>query len=291
MSDYLLKTLAKEAGVRILICTTTNLVNEAATRHEATPIAAIALAEGLTGAALLGALLKDQQRIAIKFDANGPLKKIAVESDSSGNLRGYIANTELNIPPSKHGYNTASALGSVGVLTVIKDLRLKKLAESSVPMGGGRIDEELTYYLNQSEQIPSFVEIGIVPNEDGTIQIAGGLLLQAIPPYNAEIINQVQNRIQELPPLADLFRDGQTPETLLKLLFDQFEYDILERRGLMFNCQCSWERSEKALILMGREGIEDLIKHEGEAVVDCHFCHERYIFDQDDLEDILAELD
>ena len=291
MSDYLLRTLAKEAGVRILICITTDLAKEAATRHEATPISAAALAQGLTGAALLGALLKDEQRIAIKFEANGPLKKIAVESDSMGQLRGYIANPDLNAPPSKHGYNIGVAMGTVGVLTVIKDLRLKELVKSSVPMGGGQIDEELTYYLNQSEQIPSFIEIGVVSNEDGSIQTAGGLLLQAIPPYDVDIINQIQNRIQELPPLADLFREGRTPESLIELLYGQLEYNVLEKRGLSFQCQCSWERSEKALILMGRAGIEDLLKYEGQAVVDCHFCHKRYIFEREDLEDILAELD
>ena len=40
MEDYLIRVIAKEAGVRGLACVTTNMANEAARRHEAAPTAA-----------------------------------------------------------------------------------------------------------------------------------------------------------------------------------------------------------------------------------------------------------
>ena len=67
MSDYLVRILAKENGVRGLACVTTALVQEAADRHQTAPTATVALSRAMTGAALAGALLKVKQRVGLKF--------------------------------------------------------------------------------------------------------------------------------------------------------------------------------------------------------------------------------
>lgn len=291
MTDYLIRVISKEAGVRGLACVSTELVQEAAQRHQTEPTAAAALAQGLTGGALMGALLKVRQRVAIKFEGNGPLKKILVESDSYGKLRGYVGEPGVDLPLKQGQHDVVGALGDVGLLTVVKDLRLKELAEGVVPLAGEALDDELTFYLTQSEQIPSFVDLGVYANGQGEIEIAGGLLIQAMPPYEDEIVYRLQDRLQEMPPLAELFHAGETPETVLARLFDGIEYDVLEKRDLVFKCGCSRERSEKALIMLGQDELEYLLENEGQAVVDCHFCHEQYIFTQDDLEGLIAELD
>ncbi|MEZ4730589.1 MAG: Hsp33 family molecular chaperone HslO [Caldilineaceae bacterium] len=71
MSDYIVRILAKEAGVRGLACVTTELVQDATTRLENAPAASASLGYGLTAAALLGALLKIQQQVAIRSKATG----------------------------------------------------------------------------------------------------------------------------------------------------------------------------------------------------------------------------
>ena len=114
MGDYLVRALAKEVGVRGLACTTTELANEVVTRQDATPPAAALLAEALTGTALLGALLKIQHRIAVKFEGNGPAKRVLVESDAYGKLRGYVANPTIEKMGEETVYNTAVTLGTVG---------------------------------------------------------------------------------------------------------------------------------------------------------------------------------
>ena len=291
MADYMIRVIAKEAGVRGLACFTTELAQEAAQRHETKPAATVALAEGLTSAALLGALLKVQQRIALKFEGNGPLKKILAESNAYGKIRGYVANPDVDLPLQQGELDVAEALGNVGLLTVVKDLKLKELAESVVPIAGESLEHELTYYLTQSEQIPSFVNMGVVTNDDGDIELAGGLLIQALPPYQEEIVDQLQDRMEELPPLADLLRAGETPESVLEKLFADIEYDILEKRDLIFHCGCSRERTEKALISLGINELTYLLEEEGGAEVNCHFCHEHYVFTPEDLEGLIAELE
>ena len=288
MEDYLIRVIAKEAGVRGLACVTTNMANEAARRHEAAPTAAAALARGLTGGALMGATLKIGQRIAIKLEGDGPLGKMLVESDAYGRIRGYVGNPQLDLPPVNGGQNVSGAVGDIGFLTVVRDLKLKEPVESVVPLQTGTVDADLTFFLNQSEQVLSAVEIGALMDEAGQLTAVAGFLFQALPPYEEKTIQDMIARMTDLPPIEKLLQEGDQPEDLLALIFTGMAYEVLEKRPLLYHCNCSQERSEQALINLGRAGLEELLTTEGEAVVNCHFCGNTYLFAADDLEMILA---
>lgn len=289
MEDHLVRALAREDGVRVIVSANTELALEAADRHGTFPIASIALAHALTGAALMGTLLKVRQRIAMKFEGSGPLQKILVESDNYGRIRGYVSQPLIDLPNLDREH-IAAALGNTGLLTVVKDVLLPELVESSVPLGSGDIAAELTFFLNQSEQIPSLIDISHTVDEEGTLQSVGGLLIQALPPYESDIVHQLRNSTQELPPVADLLSSGKTPEEIVTLLFGEMPYKILEKRPLHFQCGCSRSRSEQALISLGAEELRQIIATEGETIVDCHFCHEQYLFSREDLEALLETL-
>lgn len=291
MSDYVLRIMAKDAGVRALFCTTKDLVQEGATRHQTLPTATAALGRGLTGVALLGALLKVRQRVALKFTGDGPLRKLLVESDAYGKVRGYVGESQVHLPiqvGSADPYDVGRALG-IGHLTVVKDLKLRDLYESVVPLATGQIDEDLELYLNQSEQIPTAVQVGTRLDQYDEVLAAGGLLIQNIAGYAETAIHPLAERVLDLPPLVDRLADGGTVEDFAAELFGgvQIEYEILEKRPLVFKCGCSRERSGMALASLGRADIEALIA-EGQAVIDCHFCHEQYIFSVAELQELLT---
>jgi molecular chaperone Hsp33 len=288
MNDYMVRIIAKEAGVRALACRTTALVREAAERHQANAAASVALGYGLTAGALLGALLKVQQRVALKVEADGPLRKLLVEADSYGRVRGYVAEPNAAIPPAMDPVELASTLGRNGVLTVVKDLRLKELYEGVAALQTGQLDSDLVFYLNQSEQVPSLVEIG-VKLVNGRILAAGGLLLQTLPGHEMLALRELAERLDTLAHLDELLLAGQTPEMVLATLFADTPYEILEQEPLRFECSCSWQRSEQALIAIGRQELEELMA-EGEAIVDCPFCHKRYLFGREALETILEKI-
>ena len=290
MTDYIVRAIAREAGVRALACVTTEVVKDAARRHAATPIATAALAYGLTAAALLGALLKVQQRVAIKVQGDGPLGKLVTESDAYGRVRGYLATPTIAWPPPIDGAAVGEALGRRGLLTVVKDVRLKELAEGTVPLESGKLDLDLMVYLARSEQVPSYVDIDVALDSQGRLLAAGGLLIQAMPDYDAEILTRMVQATDDLPPLAEILHGGQTPSAILATLFGAQPYTVLDVTELSFQCSCSRARCERALRLLNRDDLELLIT-EGEAVVDCHFCHERYVFSPDDLAQLLAELE
>jgi molecular chaperone Hsp33 len=289
VDDYLVRVIAREVGVRVFVCITTNLVKEGRRRHETAPAATVALGEALTGVALLGALLKVRQRIAVKLAGDGPLGKIVVESTSYGKIRGYVAQPEFDMPRSFYQTDITELVG-LGDVKVVKDVLLPELVESVVPLRSGTLANNLEGYLNESEQIPSLVEIGVVLDDDGNVVMAGGLLVQSLPGmFAVDVVAQLAERVAELPPIAVLLNSEQTPEDVVAQLLSEIEYQVLEARPLVFQCTCSWERSAKALISLGRTEIESLLET-GEAVVDCHFCHERYVFDRPALEDILESL-
>ncbi|MGQ9767066.1 MAG: Hsp33 family molecular chaperone HslO [Anaerolineae bacterium] len=289
MSDLLVRVLAKGAGVRGLACVTTETVHEAVRRHAAYPVAAAALGYGLTAGVLLGGLLKVQERVALKIEGDGPLRKMVVESDAYGHVRGYVAVPDAPSPAILDRAAVSAALGRRGVLTVVKDLRVRDLYRSVVALEGVELGREIENYLNKSEQIPSLVEIGVAMDENRDVLAAGGVLVQPVRGSRGAGGAPLAARRAGPPPLETQLAQGASPDTILAQLFADTPHEVLEQRLVSFRCTCSWERSRQALKMLAREDLLALVA-DGEATVDCHFCYARYRFTRDDLEAVLREV-
>jgi molecular chaperone Hsp33 len=287
MSDYLVKIITRSGNVLALACVTTDLVSEAIRRHGTWPTASVALGRALTGGALMGALLKTGQRVALKFEGNGPLGKIMVEAASNGGVCGTVANPEVMVADSAGRLDVAGALGKAGFLTVTKDLGLKEPYRGVVQLHSSEIGADLAHYFTESEQTPSAFGLGVFIAPDTTIGVAGGFLIQAMPPVAADLVEQLMTRIEQLPPLSELLRNGTNPEQLLELLFAGIPFDTLEKRALAFHCSCSRERTERALLSLGKTELAALLTEKGEAEVTCEFCRESYYFSGEELQRLL----
>jgi molecular chaperone Hsp33 len=291
MADYILRAISKDVGVRALVGVTTEVVREAAQRHAAYPIAAAALGHGLTAGVLLGATMKIQERVALKIEGNGRLRKMVIEADAYGHVRGYVAVPDAPSDEALDRDAVSDALGHEGLLTVVKDLRLKEPYRSVVALDqGGALDKELENYLNQSEQIPSRVDIGTLMDDAGEVAAAGGILVQALPGHGHDALERLEATLGSLPQIETLIGDGLTPEEIVARIFGGKEYIVLEQRPVEFRCTCSRERSRQALKMLEVDDLLALIL-EGEATADCHFCYARYQFDLDELERILEEVE
>jgi len=290
VDDYLVRAMTKDGSVRALACVTTQLVNEACRRHGTYPTASAALGRALTGGALMGALLKSGQRVALKFEGNGPLEKIVVEAESNGLVRGYVRVPTVSLPPRGRKLDVSGAVGKEGFLTVTKDLRMKEPYTGIVRLYSGEIAEDLAFYLVESEQIPSAVGLGVFVEPDGEVAAAGGFLIQSLPPANEEVVDKLAGHIKKLPAITELLRGGKTPEDLLGLIFTDILYTTLGKYVLAFQCSCSRERVEKALISLGRKELAALLEQQEETAITCEFCHENYVFSRGDLERLLEEM-
>ena len=288
MQDYIIRAFANEAGIRALACTTTQVTLILAGRHDASPVATAALGYGLTGVALLGGQIKAGHRMAIKVKGDGPLLQMVTEADADGHLRGYVGEPGVPWPLPIGPEDVAEALGRNGLLSVVKDVGLKDLVEGVVALESGELDQELVAYLDKSEQIPSMVEVGAPVDDQGRLMVAGGLMIQVMPGYDEATLRQMIVQIEDMPPVATLLADGETPEQILARVFGPIAYDLLERQLLTFRCGCSRARSLQAISILPKEDLDILIA-EGEAVVDCHFCKEQYVFDVGELAGLRAE--
>jgi molecular chaperone Hsp33 len=274
MADYLVRGISDGANVAGLACVTTDLVEKARILHGTSRTASAALGRALTGGLLMGSLMKKGQRVALKFEGNGPLKKILVEADHDGAVRGFVGVPEAEVPFKDEKLNVSGVLGSRGVLTVIKDLGLKEPYQGVVELLSGEIGEDIAYYYSES---------------DGRVSAAGGFLLQTLPPAEEKMADRLIANIRKIPLVTGFLRQGKTPEDLLAELFSGLPYHTLGRKSLFFRCSCSQERVEKILVALGGVELGEMIQEQGEADVTCEYCRTRYHFTRQQLEDLLLE--
>lgn len=290
MNDYLVRIMASDPCVRALACITTTLVNEACTRHGTYPTASAALGRALTGGLLLGALLDTDQRVALMFEGNGPLKKILVEAESNGEVRGYVKVPHVDLPSRNGKIDVSGALGKSGFLTVTKDLRLREPYRGTVQLYTGEIASDIAYYLTESEQIPSAVGLGVYVGPDLTVAAAGGFLIQSLPPSDESMIDILIEHIRDMPSITDQLRSGKTPEALLETIFAGIPFEILENLSLTYRCSCSRGRIEQALITLGKKEIASIIAKDEIIDVTCEFCRKDYAFTRKELQRLMDEM-
>lgn len=65
---------------------------------------------------------------------------------------------------------------------------------------------------------------------------------------------------------------------------------IEDKSDISFECDCSRERVEKALILIGHKEIRSMIDEDKGAELNCKFCNKSYKFTSDELEKIDEEI-
>ncbi len=290
MNDYLVRVITEGKNIVGLACVTTSLVDDARRRHGTCPTATAALGRALTGGELMGALLDPDQRVALKFTGNGPLRKIIVEAEGDGTVRGYVEVPRVDLPPRNGKLDVGGAIGREGYLTVTKDLRLKEPYNGIVKLYTGEIASDIAFYLTESEQIPSAVGLGVYVEADGNVSASGGFLVQSLPPADEALIDTLAERIQGLPPVTRQLIDGMTPEGILAGIFEGIPYRTIETRRLSFRCSCSVSRIEQALITLGRSQLEEVVRDQEVFDISCHFCNRNYVFRKEHLLRLIREM-
>ncbi|KKI91579.1 heat shock protein Hsp33 [Bacillus sp. SA1-12] len=285
--DYLIKALAYNDQVRAYAARTTETITEAQKRHHTWPTASAALGRTMTAGVMMGSMLKGNAKLTIKIEGGGPIGIILVDSNSKGEVRGYVTNPQTHFDLNEHGkLDVRRAVGTEGSLTVVKDLGLKENFSGQVPIVSGELGEDFTYYLVTSEQIPSSVGVGVLVNPDNTILASGGFIIQLLPGTDDETITKIEERLSKIDPISKLIQRGLSPEEILEEVLGKGNVKILEKQPVAFKCQCSKERIENAIISLGEEEIQAMIDEEGQAEAQCHFCNEVYLLSREDLEEL-----
>ena len=290
MQDKIVKATAKNDMVRIIAGITTNLVNEGAKIHDTTPVASAAFGRMLTAGALIGSTLKSEKEVTtLKINGGGEINGITVTAHNDCSVKGVIGNPYVDRPLNEKGkLDVGGAIGTNGMLYVIKDLGLKDPYVGQVKIQTGEIAEDFAYYFTVSEQTPSAVSLGVLVDKDLSIKAAGGFIVQMLPGADELLADVITYRLQEIPPITTLISEGKTIEEILEFIFDGMDLKILEDMKPEYKCDCSRERVEKALISIGRNDLQELYDEGKSEEIVCNFCNKKYEFTHDNIGELLS---
>ena len=284
MKDILTKGTAE--GVRIYALCTTNLVQEAATRHHTSHLASAALGRAMNGALLLAATMKDNERIALRLKGDGPIGEVVADAEGT-HVRGYVGDPDVFLPLKNGKLDVGGAIGS-GNIIVTRYLQNAEPFTGYAELVDGEIASDLTNYLYTSEQTPSSVALGVLVNKEGQVIASGGYFIQAMPGCAEETLAQLEENISLTPYVTQLLELGYTPEKMIETIARGLDVTIQESIELSYKCRCSREKILGALATLGQEDISAMSQDQ-ETEVHCQFCNETYKFSGEEIARLLKK--
>lgn len=285
----LIRCITNDGLVMATAVDTTDIVAEAERIHGTSAVVTAALGRLLTAGSMMGNMLKGKDdTITLKVAGDGPTGSLIVVSDFNGDVRGYVQNPIVEIPLNNKGkLDVGGAVGTNGLLYVLKDLGLKEPFSGSVPLVSGEIAEDITSYYALSEQIPTVCALGVLVNPDLTVRAAGGYIIQLLPAAGEDTIEKLEKSISDIKAVTTMLDSGMTPEDIIKTALKEFTVEVLYEQEIYYKCNCSRERVSKALISLGREELTSMAEELPEVSVNCHFCDKVYTFDKKEIKNFL----
>ena len=287
MNDYIVRATAADHSIRAFAITSRHLVEEARVDHDTSPVITAALGRLLSGAAMMGTMMKgEKDLLTIQIQCGGPAKGFTVTADANGHVKGFPNVPDVELPLNAQGkLDVGGALG-LGVMSVIKDMGLKEPYVGQIALQTGEIAEDLTYYFATSEQVPSAVGLGVLVNPDRSVRQAGGFIIQLMPFAEDALIDELEKRLKGLSFTA-LLKQGMSVEAIVRKLFEGYDVELTDSMPCAYVCDCSKERVEQAVISLGRKELGAMIADNKPIEVVCDFCHTKYTFSPDELLNIL----
>lgn len=290
MNDYIVRATAANSQIRAFAATTRNVVETARKAHNTSPVATAALGRLLTAGAMMGSMMKnDTDMLTLQIKCEGPIQGLTVTADAKGNVKGYVENPNVMLPPSPKGKLDVAAALDLGVLSVIKDMGLKEPYVGQTILTTSEIAEDLTYYFATSEQVPSSVGLGVLMEKDNTVKQAGGFIVQVMPFVEDAVVDKLEANIAKIDSVTSMLDRGYTPEKILETVLAGMDVEYTDTMPTGFYCNCSKERVEKALISIGKKDIQEMIDDGKDIEMHCHFCNTSYQFGVDELKEILKK--
>ncbi|MBQ7032568.1 MAG: Hsp33 family molecular chaperone HslO [Clostridia bacterium] len=290
MKDYIIRAVTADGAVRASAAVTTAMVNEAQKIHSTSPTATAAIGRLLTACAIMSDMMKgEKDSLTLQIDGGGPIGKLIAVGDSSANVKGYVANPAVDLPLKNGKLDVGGAVGVDGTLGIIRDFGLKEPYVGHVKLCTGEIGDDIALYYARSEQIPSVVALGVLVDRDYSVKAAGGMILQVMPEATDEQITQLEAMVKEMPAITTMLEEGATPEDILAFALRDFPSYTFETSNAAYKCDCSKERIERAVRSLGRTEIQDIIDHQINAELTCHFCNKVYTVTKEEMEAMLSE--
>lgn len=286
----MIRAISENGGVVLFALDSTDIVREAERIHKTSAVTSAALGRLMTGAVLMSATLKrDEDSVTLRMDGGGPAGLVLAVANGKSQVKGYVENPVVELPLRPDGkLDVGGAVGRSGTLSVVKDLGLKEPYVGQIPLTSGEVAEDITAYYATSEQIPTVCALGVLVNPDLTVAAAGGYLLQLLPGATDAEITRLEQNIAAMPSVTALLQGGATLEEIMARAMDGFAPQVLDECQAAYVCDCSAQRTRRALLSLGRQELQQLAAQGETLEVCCQFCDRKYRFSPEEL---LAQLE
>lgn len=293
-NDVLKRFIFDDCDIRGEIVSLGDSYREILSHNQYPPAIQKLLGEFLAAIGLLSSTLKFDGMIILQARGEGAISTIMAECNHHNNIRGIVRlnpAAELSSEIAERG-SLQDLLGKGVLVITIEPKRGENFAgkleryQGIVPLERDTLAGCLEDYFQQSEQLATRLWFAA----DG--RQAGGLLLQALP--HQLITNADDNKAhwETITTLADTVTNDEMLEldqdTMLYRLFNEQPVRLFEPRNLKFACSCSRERSEGALLSLGKDEVEELLIEKGSIDIDCQFCNQHYHFSADEVRKLLG---
>ena len=286
--DYIVRATAADHQLRAFAVTSKDIVEKAREIHNTSPVATAAIGRLLTAASMMGSMMKGEKDVlTLQIECGGPIGGITVTADSNADVKGYVNNPNVILPPNAQGKLDVSGALGPGFLNVIKDIGLREPYNGQTHLVSGEIAEDLTYYFATSEQVPSSVGLGVLMDKDNHVRQAGGFIIQVMPDTDDEVIDKLEARLGEVHSVTEMLDKGMTPEDILNYVLEGMDVEILETVPTQYKCDCSFERVSKVIASLGKKELQEMIEDGKPVEVNCQFCGSHYKFDTEQLKEFI----
>ncbi|MDU5185459.1 MAG: Hsp33 family molecular chaperone HslO [Finegoldia magna] len=277
---------------RFIIVDSTDLVQSVRNIHNTSATASAALGRLSTMAAIMSHELKNESHnITLNLQGNGQGGMLISTVNGRGEVKSYVSHPEVDLPTkSNKKLDVGSFVGNEGLLTVIKDFKLKEPYIGQTSLVSGEIADDFSNYFYQSDQRPTVVALGVLVDTDLSIKSAGGLFIQALPRFDESLIDKLESDINKFPPISSLFVTHEDPFEILNQYFSDFDLKLLGQKEVQYLCDCNRDRVERSLISLGKETLTELIEEDGKAELVCDFCNKKYNFSKEELMELRDNL-
>lgn len=286
----LIRAMTRDGSARAILLDAKDIVSKAIEIHKTLPTASAALGRTLTAASLMGSLLGEKtDLLTLRFKGDGGGGTVVATSDYMGNVRGFIQNPTCDLPLKENGkLDVANCVGK-GSLYVLRDTGGAEPYVGVSQIVSGEIAEDIAYYYATSEQLPTVCALGVLVDRDYSCKAAGGLLLQLLPFANESMIDQIEANVQKAGNIT-LLLTKHSPEEILSIYLDGIEYDIFDELDCKYQCACSREKTDAALLSLGKDELEKMIAASSKTELTCQFCDCVYTYSKGDLQQLLEQV-
>lgn len=289
MSSTIIRAMTRDGSARAFVINSKDIINTAIKYHKTAPTATALFGRLLTGASVMGTMLPEKENtMTVAIRGQGIAGTTLVVADYYGNVKGYIQNPMADLPLKPSGKLDVSGIVGGGILSVSKDVGAEVPYNGNIELISGEVAEDIAQYYAISEQVPTLCALGVLVDTDYTCRAAGGVFVQLLPFADEEVIARLEENAKMLSNVSTLFDKGLSNEDVLKIALNGIEYDLFDELEVEYKCNCTRERTERAIYSLGKSEIEKIFKEQAAAgekeqlTLSCQFCNNEFVYTKDE---------